>query len=1129
MPDDTILIPTILPTGTLHFATVGAQATAKDVILELAANDQAQAELDGFADASECALQRIRSEPTGRSWEEHELEALGDGIIDPTSLVAPLLQPLKPESPKHFSSFPLTSHLHNPIFRLVSLNPDSSFTMSFLRVPEIHDDFKYKIFVHNAMTVKDVVDLVSEELGLAKSLPIPGGGAFEYVIEEAWVDGKSDRVTRLAPSSHISHIISSSTPPSPHSTRAFRFCIPEEWFRRSKSRNMSSSSLEPSESTLRRLAALQESDEEDSEEGDGDGTAKAMANSGVTNSVPSTPDAQGTFSQNRLSHLFEGWLGPSSPTPSTPPPPERRRTIVSEPKLLDKKAPRSQTSDTSESEESEVDNDDFEKMLDELNLKGDKRSAMHSLPSSRKRYLLRQNSALISSSPNSKPSGSPTQPAYAASYGPASTSALLPRLVPQLTGDSGLMRRLSMAGWGTSAPPVITPDSPQRVSGESDSKPNGKAQIDKVVQDASPLQPQTTGGIWGGWWGSAGVSSAEGPKTAKWYADWLRSHKAMDKKMVSHLISLRVHLSTTKVLWIEEFVSLEKGVSALGGVLATLVGKGGKQRALNDAENAVLMELTKCLRALLNTELGFSEVLSSPTIVTHIAYSLSIPSLKLRTLACELLAAICVVSLTDGYRAVLSALSDYRVAFDEQFRFETLLASLRLPDVPNNDNEDIVGFGNEEDGIWEARAATVALLNALTTCPESLEDRVLLREELTRRGLNEIIVALRYTNPPDALKTQLDVYTEEKFEDEEDMRERAKAIMASHTSGGRHLRSGSDSEVALEHLVRLAKQHGELYPMMLDILNHYSQILSKDTGIQLKADLFSILDKFVEQAALLDDFDDGWYIFMKKFAASVQHITGQEIEVKAVSDAISVHVTEEIETLRAQVEDLSEERERLRDELNQQVAEVQTLKSLPLNIAVPHAKGGKGGPENFHGLVQRLVQKEKQVLQLQTELDRFKTENPSEAREAGTELESSLTIREKEITYLKRALESVYTRFMSREEMKEIAKEAEMDAEQIANRAIERLTQKEEEISGLRQEISQLQEKLAARPKSEREFKMRSPPPPPPAPKPKPRRMVFLPLPLPSRPTRLLPHRRHHHHLHHLRHHQARLLRVYLL
>lgn len=130
----------------------------------------------------------------------------------------------------------------------------------------------------------------------------------------------------------------------------------------------------------------------------------------------------------------------------------------------------------------------------------------------------------------------------------------------------------------------------------------------------------------------------------------------------------------------------------------------------------------------------------SPNVVTHISYALR-ASLKGHTLASELLAAICMLSAVDGHKAVLAALSDFRIAYDEDFRFEGLLLSLRLPDVDFDDDSDSgIGFGNEEEGVWEARIATMALINALTNCPEILEDRILLREEFTRRGLNELIV-----------------------------------------------------------------------------------------------------------------------------------------------------------------------------------------------------------------------------------------------------------------------------------------------------------------------------------------------------------------------------------------------------
>ncbi len=73
---------------------------------------------------------------------------------------------------------------------------------------------------------------------------------------------------------------------------------------------------------------------------------------------------------------------------------------------------------------------------------------------------------------------------------------------------------------------------------------------------------------------------------------------------------------------------------------------------------------------------------------------------------------------------------------------------------------------------------------------------------------------------------QIDIYTEEKFEDEEDLRDRARAVLR-----GAHERPHSDDEDVLTDIVRLAKQHGELYPMMVEILTHYGEILQKDIGL----------------------------------------------------------------------------------------------------------------------------------------------------------------------------------------------------------------------------------------------------------------------------------------------------------
>ena len=147
----------------------------------------------------------------------------------------------------------------------------------------------------------------------------------------------------------------------------------------------------------------------------------------------------------------------------------------------------------------------------------------------------------------------------------------------------------------------------------------------------------------------------------------------------------------------------------------------------------VLLEVVKCLRVLLNTAPGYPYVIETPTIVTHIAFTLHGASPKLRALSSDLLAAICVISLNEGHRLVLGALSDYKICFGEAFRFEELVHALRIEENPESQE-------GEDDGSWEARGATMGLIIALTSCSDSIEDRILLREEFSRRGLNEVMV-----------------------------------------------------------------------------------------------------------------------------------------------------------------------------------------------------------------------------------------------------------------------------------------------------------------------------------------------------------------------------------------------------
>ncbi|TCD69208.1 hypothetical protein EIP91_008311, partial [Steccherinum ochraceum] len=1111
MPDEPLIVPVAVPSGSLYFATITPDGTAEDVIQALLLNEEATEDVLGDLQPFGWVLQRIRREHNGRQWEEEELESLGNGMVPSSTTIAPLLNATKPtaSSNRHFSAFPLTSHLHTPTLRLVSLHPSLSLTISFLRTPEVHDGFEYKVFFGRTSTVRNAIDQVTEELGLTKSLPVPGGGALEYVLEEVWSDGDAEKCARLSADAILCEVVDRPTKLNPFTTaaiRTFRFCVPDEWYRRSKSRSTSSASYEPSEDTVRRLASLEESDEESE---DGDGTAKLKESSpSPSKSTFSAPaDWRSSLSQSRLSTMFDSWIHPTAVVdpPSTPTP---EKKVVSEPKLMEQRTGDSQSIVVRNADDDEA--AEFEQMLDDLGFRGAKRDTMYKLPPEQRRYLIERNTesraSTLSKSSTSKLAGNHAQ--QASTYSPASGSGIT-RLVPQLTGDSSIMKRFSIVGWGGSgSPPFGSPRSStdfDSIRRDSFSKGNPSP-----VADAQPLQPQGTGGLWSSWWASSGgekgtanskSSDKEIEKTPQWYVDGIKNSRSMDMKLVKHLISLRVHLSTATLTWVELFVSECQGFDGLGNLLGGLVAKGGKRKRLQEIEETVLLEVIKCIRVLLNTDPGFNYGISDATLIAHIAYSLHGASTKLRALASDVLAAICYVSPTDGHKAVLAALSDYRVEFDERFRFQELISSLRIPDTDDGQQGDINIYANDDDGVWEARSASMALINALTNFPDSLEDRISLREEFTRRGLNEAIVALRYIRPPDSLVTQLDIYTEEKFEDEEDMRERN---LSKH-------RSASESEAGLGELIHAAKQQDDLYAALLETLTHLRHVLESDFEAHHKLDVVSVASKFLEHLPALADFDQGWLTFVHDFGQSIQYLTGMDLEAKASTEGHDAVIEEEIESLRAQIDELSQERSALRDEMSQQTAEITTLRALTSSIAVPTTTArpaGRGGPEstnNFHGLVQRLVLKEKQVLQLQSELDRLKSLHPNEDREAEerakrerdrvkwnalneeiaklkvqiADVEGATGVKDKEIVYLKRALESVYSRFRLREENRG---EAELDAQMMATRAIETLTQKDNELIALRLEVEDLKKQLAAKPKfiTEKDFKSHVPPPPPP-------------------------------------------------
>lgn len=267
----------------------------------------------------------------------------------------------------------------------MSLHPLLRVPLSFARVPDVHDGFAWTVYLARSTTAGEAVQEVVDRFGLVKSLPVPAkaGGDIEYVLEElrdgskcslypldqAGPDIYSD-TTRLSPDTSMSTLIEQSQ----HSSQPVQcvFCVPDEWYRRSSTNSrITSVSMSPSESTLKRLSELEEAEETE-------GTEKVRQSPQA--SAPASPMAKrssdgsgGTFSSRRFSSIFDGWLGGAatsdSPVIGSTTVEEQKeeessgqkpkRPIVSEPVALEV-----HTASASDSEdESGLDENDFEQMI----------------------------------------------------------------------------------------------------------------------------------------------------------------------------------------------------------------------------------------------------------------------------------------------------------------------------------------------------------------------------------------------------------------------------------------------------------------------------------------------------------------------------------------------------------------------------------------------------------------------------------------------------------------------------------------------------------------------------------------------------------------------------------------------
>ncbi|KAI7792904.1 formin-like protein 1, partial [Triplophysa rosa] len=151
-----------------------------------------------------------------------------------------------------------------------------------------------------------------------------------------------------------------------------------------------------------------------------------------------------------------------------------------------------------------------------------------------------------------------------------------------------------------------------------------------------------------------------------------------------------------------------------------------------------------CLRAIMNYQLGFNEVMAHPSCVNELALSLNNKSVRTKALVLELLAALCLVR--GGHQMIIAAFSHFKVVCGEKNRFEKLMEYFR----------------NEESNI-DFMVACMQFINIIVHSVDNMNFRVYLQHEFTQLGLDSYLERLNATES-ERLQVQIQAYLDNMFD-----------------------------------------------------------------------------------------------------------------------------------------------------------------------------------------------------------------------------------------------------------------------------------------------------------------------------------------------------------------------------
>ncbi|EGG16095.1 actin binding protein [Cavenderia fasciculata] len=311
------------------------------------------------------------------------------------------------------------------------------------------------------------------------------------------------------------------------------------------------------------------------------------------------------------------------------------------------------------------------------------------------------------------------------------------------------------------------------------------------------------------------------------------------------LTSLRVRLGNQPLKWLKEFIAIG-GVNQLIKVLNTNEIKPNK--TVDDD-----YKIAQCLHSfklIMNNRVGLESVIKTQASIDSIALVLDSQHLKTKIMVSELLAALCVLH-AKGHAIVLQSMDNYREVKREKKPYVHLIQGLK------NSNPSL-------------QAATFALINTLISSSENVDNRIKVRNQFKRIGIQNIIEELEPTfrSNPD-LATQRDLYEQESRWDEKEHIENARGDQS------------EDNPEQLFKTIRDITNGGPIYPAFVSILKLLLRTVSdqdqtEDQNLSNCLFLEKVLSKLNEGLSPNDDFSQFFGGSMSAALTDIDHVSGDK-------------------------------------------------------------------------------------------------------------------------------------------------------------------------------------------------------------------------------------------------------------